>query len=104
MEITEMYKTARQNRIESEDIEKLNKDGLTIHKVKIIGKTRMGMLLSFRETHLEHKCNRIDAFALAKKFETNESDEFEGKKVWLKIEKNIVRIATEEPKNNNKKK
>jgi len=107
MKITEMYKTARQNRVESDDIETLNKEGLTIHNAKIIGKTRMGILLSFKEPHLEHKCNRIDAFALAKAFETNESDEFEGKKVWFKIEENIVRITTEKPKkpkNNEKKK
>ena len=91
MKLTEIY-LSRQNRIQSENLEDF-KDGLTIKEIAVVGKARKGIVLSFIETSMEHKCNRTDAFILAKMFDTNETDNFKGKKINLTVINEKVRIA-----------
>jgi len=101
MEISKIYEAiqARQQRIQPDDVENLlkeNKLGLTIVKSEIVGKTREGVLLHFKETTLKHKCNRTDVFAIANKYNIEDTDLFVGKKVFLETveinENEFVRI------------
>jgi len=96
MKLSEIYLT-HQDRIEPSNIETF-KDGLTISKAEVIGKKRKGILLSFKETPLQHKCNRVDAFSLADHIQTDETENFVGHKVYFYSEEdsNIVRLALKE--------
>jgi hypothetical protein len=97
MKVDEMYKPSpfKQYKIDTEDIDALMKDnklGLTITKSEVVGETRNGLLLSFKETTLKHKCNRQDVFVVANKYNLKETNEFVGKKVFLTDIKDHVRI------------
>ncbi len=90
MKVSELYQS-RQTRIQPQNTDYVEKP-LTISEVDIVGKERQGILLSFEETELKHKCNRTDAVTLTKLLKTDETDDFVGKKITLVAVNNLVRI------------
>lgn len=92
IKISELYKTAISNRIREEDIKNL-KQPIEISDIKIVGKTRKGILLEFEEIPLLHKCNKEDIRYLAEKFNAKTARDFINKKITLVSDKEgTVRI------------
>jgi hypothetical protein len=90
MKIAEMYKSSS-SRIEFEDMDNpILKNELTITKVETIGTKRLGILLSFEETHLQMRCVKSDIFAIAGMYELSDTDDFVGKKIKLITNDNKV--------------
>jgi len=93
MKISEIYESKVGNRISMETLKTL-KMPLTISNVEIVGKSRKGVLLSFEETPLQHKCNHSDTTKITKLAETDDTEDFEGMKIKLAANADkIIRVV-----------
>lgn len=91
------------NKIVESDLSDM-KQPLTIKNVEVSGDNKKTVWLDFEDTTLRHRCSKAEVFALVKKFNTVELNDFVDQEVNLVAESGIVKIKIEEKKKEPNKK
>lgn len=98
MKVYEIYPKTN-SRIETADLKDFA-EPVTIDGIEVTGDKKKTVWVSFKGTSLKFKCSRKDVFNLAKELNTNDTDEFNGKKVLVseENEKLVIHSVVEDEK------